>query len=100
MGPTFSRDGGSELSKRARARPREDTAEQPDDEGDAGRRHVRIDSAGRGEDAAPDNYAHHDTKGFQRAEIARKSAPLGGWPLSCGRAVADVIIRPFLGSAR
>lgn len=75
--PTFSRDRGSQLGKRARARPGEDAAQQPDDEGQAGGGHVRVDGAGRGEDAAADHDADDDPKGLQRSEVAGKGAPLG-----------------------
>lgn len=73
---TFSWNCSAELGKGARARPREDAADEPDDQRDARRRHVGVDGPRRREDAAADDDADDDGEGFNGAEVSRKGALL------------------------
>lgn len=73
---TFSWNCSAELGKRTRARPREDAADEPDDQRDARRRHVGVDGPRRCEDAAADDDADDDGEGFNGAEVSRKGALL------------------------
>jgi hypothetical protein len=69
---TFSGNGGSELCESRGSGPCETTADEPDQEGDARRRDIGVNRAGRREDAAADDDAHDNAKGLDGSEIPRE----------------------------
>lgn len=92
---TFSRNCSAELGKGARARPREDAADEPDDQRDARRWHVGVDGPRRREDAAADDDADDDGEGFDGSEVSRKGALLEarGFVVGCALVQEERLVR-------